>query len=238
MAVKTQQTKYEQWIENRKRFVSSKLASLIKYKGWTKDRTSKESGVHVQSIYQILRAQHFPSESMIRRLANAFGVPVSEFNPDQEQLFRKEIINSVLYGSGIRETSKEYGIPIPTVKTMLDDGPEMGDMVRAQVKKLLEENPMYGPSSVGRDLGIDGRYIAKFCKGMFAPKSERVPLPMRSGCDAFRFERLPEGNNSYRILLLLVNGVAECDISDQMGCSYQLVYHVRDEAIKAGFKFF
>ena len=148
---------------------------------------------------------------------------------------RAKLVNAVL-ANGYRKASEESGITIANLRTIVGECDAFKDAVRAKARAFLEKNPECGPATFASKAGIDPRVVRKCCQGIFKPPAERVPIEVRKHIRPMEIKRVA-GNNSYRILLLLINGVEISDITAGIGCSAQLVYQVRDDAIEAGFTF-
>lgn len=63
----------------RKEYVSIKITTLLKEKGWTLYRLTKESGVQTTNLEKICFCNRIPTIPTIMKICNGFGITLSEF---------------------------------------------------------------------------------------------------------------------------------------------------------------
>lgn len=236
---KKQPTKYSEEMERRDQFVVAKIIELMPKVKFPIARLSQSSRVGHARLAKIIKGQVSANSQDIDRLSQSLAVSPDVFIADPEMKFETYAIDLIVSYGSIVTASKILGMSPVKLKKMVIQNPYFREAVRCKVQKYIALHPMNGPSSACRDLGLYPLWVRTHCKDMFATDKERIPKPMRIPSNGIRFEfESKNGCSLYQVLLLLVNGVAESDVSNQIGCSLQYVYHVRDEAIDAGFKFF
>lgn len=63
----------------RKEYVSMKITNLLKERGWTLYRLTKESGVQTTNLEKICFCNRIPTIPTIIKICNGFGITLSEF---------------------------------------------------------------------------------------------------------------------------------------------------------------
>lgn len=66
--------------------IRANIQKLIEAKGWSWYRLSKQSGVSLNSVYNIGNREHGPSTNTMIKIANALGSTVDELiQPESEE---------------------------------------------------------------------------------------------------------------------------------------------------------
>lgn len=58
--------------------IKSNVDKLLEYKGWTRYRLSKESGVSMTVIYSLDKKESGPTADTLVKIADAFGCTIDE----------------------------------------------------------------------------------------------------------------------------------------------------------------